>query len=122
MDKYFQLTQADRKLLEIVWKAEPVTSPDLTRIALDELGWKRTTTYTVLKRLSEKEMLKSEDTIVTSLIDQEKFQEIESQKVLDQSFEGSLPKFVASFLSGRKISDKEISELKRLIDEYRKDL
>lgn len=122
MDKHFRLTQADRKLLEIVWKAEPVTSPDLAKIALDELGWKRTTTYTVLKRLSEKEMLKSEDTIVTSLIDQEKFQEIESQKVLDQSFEGSLPKFVASFLSGRKISDKEISELKRLIDEYRKDL
>ena len=122
MDKHFQLTQADRKLLEIVWKAEPVTSPDLAIIALDALGWKRTITYTVLKRLSEKEMLKSEDTIVTSLIDQEKFQEIESQKVLDQSFEGSLPKFVASFLSGRKISDKEISELKRLIDEYRKDL
>lgn len=122
MDKHFQLTQADRKLLEIVWKAEPVTSPDLAKIALDELGWKRTTTYTVLKRLCEKKMLKSEDTIVTSLIDQEKFQEIESQKVLDQSFEGSLPKFVASFLSGRKINDKEISELKRLIDEYRKDL
>lgn len=122
MEKHFQLTQADRKLLEIVWKAEPVTSPDLCKIAFDELGWKRTTTYTVLKRLCEKKMLKNEDAIVTSLIAQENFQKIESQKVLEQSFEGSLPKFVASFLSGRKISDKEISELKRLIDEYRKDL
>lgn len=122
MEKHFQLTQADRKLLEIVWKAEPVTSPDLCKIAFDELGWKRTTTYTVLKRLCEKKMLKNEDAIVTSLIAQENFQKIESQKVLEQSFEGSLPKFVASFLSGRKISDKEVLELKRLIDDYRKDL
>ena len=96
------LSNADRKLLDLVWAAQPVSSPELCRRAEQALGWKRTTTYTVLKRLIGKGYLKNEDATV-----------------LSRSFGGSLPSFLAAFLRSGSVSDQEAAELERMIADYR---
>jgi predicted transcriptional regulator len=120
MDNEVALSNADYRLLDIVWDAQPIASPELCRLAEAKLGWKRTTTYTVIKRLCEKEYLKSENTIVTSLIGRQQARRAEGRQVLDHSFNGSLPEFVAAFLDGGTVSDKEAREIERLLEEYRR--
>jgi predicted transcriptional regulator len=119
MEQELKLTNADHRLLSIVWDAEPVSSPELCRRTQTQLGWKRTTTYTVLKRLCDRGLLKNENTIVTSNIGREAVQKAESRQVLERSFEGSLPKFIAAFLGGESISAEEAEEIRRMLDDYR---
>lgn len=119
MEQELKLTNADHRLLSIVWEAEPVASPELCRLAAAQLGWKRTTTYTVLKRLCDRGLLRNKNTVVTSNINRETVQKAESRRVLERSFEGSLPKFVAAFLGGEKITNEEAEEIKKMLDEYR---
>ena len=114
-----KLTHADYRLLSIVWDTEPIASPELCKHAEEKLGWKRTTTYTVLKRLCDKNLLKNENTIVTALMSREEIQRTESRQVLERSFNGSLPQFIAAFLDGGKISQKEVDKIKKLVEEYR---
>lgn len=120
MDNKIALSNADYRLLDIVWDTQPVSSPELCKLAEAQLGWKRTTTYTVIKRLCEKEYLKSADTIVTALIEREQVRRTEGRQVLDRSFDGSLPKFVAAFLDGGAVSDEEAREIERMLKEYRR--
>lgn len=115
-----KLSNADYRLLSIVWDAEPIASPELCKMAEAKLGWKRTTTYTVLKRLCVKGLLQNENTIVTSLIGRQQVQKAESRQVLERSFDGSLPKFIATFLGDEKITDDEAEQIKQMIDEYRR--
>jgi len=119
MDRDIKLSQADYRLLSMIWDAEPVTSPELCKRAEDKLGWKRTTTYTVLKRLCDKGFARNENIIVTSLWSQEQVRHLESHQVLDNSFDGSLPQFIAAFLGDKKINDREAEELIHLIDQFR---
>lgn len=119
MEHDIKLSNADYRLLSIVWGAEPVASPELCKLAEAQLGWKRTTTYTVIKRLCEKGVLLSENTIVTSLAGRDEVQSAESREIVGRSFEGSLPKFIAAFLGGEKISHAEADEIARMIDAYR---
>ena len=119
MEKDIKLTHADYRLLSIVWDSEPILSPELCKRAEAQLGWKRTTTYTVLKRLCDKKMLKNENALVASFVSREAIQKAESRQVLDRSFNGSLPQFIAAFLDGGKISDAEADRIKRMIDRYR---
>ncbi len=120
MEKELKLSNADYRLLSIVWDSEPIASPELCKLAETQLGWKRTTTYTVLKRLCDKGVLQNESTIVTSKIKREHIQAVESRQVISRVFEGSLPKFIAAFLGEEKISDNEAEQIKRIIDEYRR--
>lgn len=120
MTQDLKLSNADYRLLSIVWEAEPIASPELCRLAEARLGWKRTTTYTVLKRLCDKQLLQNESTIVTSLIGRQQVQKAESREMLDRSFNGSLPQFIAAFLGDEKITDDEAEQIKRMIDEYRR--
>ena len=113
------LSNADRKLLDLVWAAQPVSSPELCRRAERALGWKRTTTYTVLKRLIGKGFLKNEDATVTALVPREAVQEADGQAVLSRSFGGSLPSFLAAFLRSGSVSDQEAAELERMLADYR---
>ncbi|HBR02077.1 MAG TPA: BlaI/MecI/CopY family transcriptional regulator [Ruminiclostridium sp.] len=115
-----KLSNADFRLLLIVWEAEPVSSPDLCKMAETRLGWKRTTTYTVLRRLCDKGLLQNENTIVTSLIGREQVQRAESRQVVERSFDGSLPQFIAAFLGNKKLSCEEAEQIKQMIDEYRR--
>lgn len=118
MDNEIAFSNADYRLLDIVWDVQPIASPELCRLAEAKLGWKRTTTYTVIKRLCEKGYMQNKNTIVTALIDREQARRAEGRQALDRSFDGSLPKFVATFLDGGMVSDEETREIKRLLEEY----
>lgn len=120
MEKEIKLSNADYRLLSIVWDSEPIASPELCKLAESQLGWKRTTTYTVLKRLCDKGVLQNESTIVTSKIKRDQIQAVESRRFINKIFDGSLPKFIAAFLGNEKISDNEAEQIKQIIDEYRR--
>ncbi len=120
MEKKQNLTLADHRLLDLVWQAQPVPSPQLCRLAEASLGWKRTTTYTVIKRLSDKGYLKKENAMVTALVDRASVQQTDGQEVLQRSFGGSLPSFLAAFLRAGKVSDRDAEEIERMLEEYRR--
>lgn len=113
------LFDAEARFMDIVWREEPLSSRRLTQLCEEELGWKRTTTYTVLKKLSEKGFVCNEERMVRSLVPRTQVMEQESRQVLEKNFHGSLPLFLTSFLGGRKLSDREAEELKALIDAHR---
>lgn len=121
MKPNLSLSLADHRLLDLVWEAEPIPSPQLCKLAQERLGWKRTTTYTVIKRLSQRGVLKNEDTIVTSLVSKEEVQASQLAELVDKTFDGSLPAFVAAFTRHRNISEQEIDEVQAMIDRYRKE-
>ena len=120
MDKKINLTLADHRLLDLVWRDQPVPSPQLCKAAEQALGWKRTTTYTVLKRLCDKGVLQNEATIVTALADRDSIRQAEGEEVLNRSFGGSLPSFLAAFLRAGQVSDQDAAEIERMLEEYRK--
>lgn len=115
----YHLFDAETRFMEIVWREEPLSSRRLTQLCEQELGWKRTTTYTVLKKLSGRGIVKNEGRLVTSLVGRETILKEESRQVLRRSFQDSLPLFITSFLGGRRLSAREADELKRLIDAHR---
>ena len=114
-----KLCDSEYRFMLLVWETEPVRSGDLVKISHDRLGWKKSTTYTVIKKLAERVFLKNEDTIVSSLVPKEKCQAVESDYFVERTFEGSLPGFIAAFLGGKTISEKEAEEIKRMIDEHK---
>ena len=113
------LSLADHRLLVLVWSSEPISSPQLCKLAQAQLGWKRTTTYTVIKRLCDKGCLKNEAAVVTSLVDRATVQQADGQEVLQRSFHGSLPSFLAAFLRAGSVSDQEAAEIEQMLEEYR---
>ncbi|KXG44116.1 BlaI/MecI/CopY family transcriptional regulator [Tepidibacillus infernus] len=115
MEQY-KLFDAEFKFMCIVWDEEPLTTRRLIELCQEKLGWKRTTTYTVLRKLSDRGILKNENFIVSSIIKREQVQKYESEVVVEKSFGGSLPKFIAAFLNDKTLSDDEAEEMKRLID------
>lgn len=119
MKPNLSLSLADHRLLDLVWEAEPIPSPQLCKLAQERLGWKRTTTYTVIKRLCGKGCLKNENAIVTSLVDRATVQQADGQEVLQRSFNGSLPNFLAAFLRAGSVSDQEAAQLEELLEEYK---
>ena len=112
---------SEYKFCQILWVNEPVKSRELVRLCQEQLGWKSTTTYTVIKRLSQRGVLKNEDTIVTSLVSKEEVQASQLEELVDKTFDGSLPAFVAAFTRHRNISEQEIDEVQAMIDRYRKE-
>jgi predicted transcriptional regulator len=104
----------------ILWEQEPVKSSRLVELCAQQLGWKPTTTYTVIKRLAERGVLKNDKTVVTSLVSKEQVQAAQLDDMVEKTFEGSLPAFIAAFTKHRKISDKEIDAVQQMIDRYRK--
>lgn len=116
MEKY-KLFDAEYKFVSIIWDNEPINSTELVRLCADKLGWKKSTTYTVLKKLCERGILQNKDTVVTALIKREEVQKYESCTVIEKAFGGSLPKFLTAFLGERKLSEQDAEELKRIIEE-----
>ena len=104
---------------EILWENEPVTSSELVRLCRERLEWKKSTTYTVIRRLAERGVLKSEDAVVTSLISREDVQSAESTEVVERTFSGSLPSFIAAFTRKKNLSKQEIDEIQKIIDTYK---
>ena len=118
MDMNYRMTNAEYRLSDIIWSNEPISSPELCKLCEEKLGWKRTTTYTVLKKLRERGMMRNESAVVTSLVPREQAQRYESRAVMEK-FGGSLPMFVAAFLDGKTLSDEEAEQLKALIERHR---
>ena len=102
-----------------MWEKEPIKSSELVALCKEKLGWKPTTTYTVIKRLSERGVVKNENTVVTSLVSKDEIQAEEIDELVEKKFEGSLPAFVAAFAKHRTLSAKDIDEMQKMIDSYR---
>ena len=112
--------ESEYRFCLILWENEPIKSSKLVELCKEQLGWKPTTTYTVIKRLSERGVLKNENTVVTSLVSKEQVQAAELGEMVEKTFEGSLPAFIAAFTKHQKISDAEIDAVQQMIDRYRK--
>ncbi|MCI9072550.1 MAG: BlaI/MecI/CopY family transcriptional regulator [Lachnospiraceae bacterium] len=113
-----KIFESEYRFCQILWEKEPIGSGELAELCFQRLGWKKSTTYTVIKRLTERGVVRSEKAVVTSLVSREQMQEAESQEVVARSFSGSLPQFVAAFTRGRKLRPEEAEEIRRLIEEY----
>jgi len=112
------ITNAEYRLTCIVWEHEPIASPLLSKICEEKLGWKRTTMYTVLKKLCNRGVLKNESTIVTSLVSKTQIQNSTSQGILNERFNNKLPQFISTYLNGRQISLEEAEQIKAIIDSH----
>lgn len=114
-----RLGDSEYRFAQLVWKHEPVASGQLVKLCAAELGWKKSTTYTVLKNLCNKGVLHNENSLVTALVKENEVQKQESALIVDRAFGGSLPGFVAAFLNQKGISAREADEIQAMIDRYR---
>ena len=115
-----KIFESEYRFCLILWEHEPVTASELVKLCQEQLGWKRTTTYTVIKRLSERGVLKNENGTVTSLVSKDEVQASEIDELVEKKFEGSLPAFVAAFTKHQNLSGEELDEVQRMIDRIRK--
>lgn len=113
----YKLFDAEYKFACLIWDNEPINSTELVKLSLTRLGWKKSTTYTVLRKLCERGILRNEGATVTAVIPKSEAQRYESQTVVDKAFDGSLPQFLTAFLGDKKLSAKEAAELKKIIEE-----
>lgn len=117
--KMIELGDVQAAFADIIWSNEPIGSGELVKICERELNWKKPTTYTVLRKLCEKGLFKNEEGLVTSLVSKEEFNASKSEKFVEDTYEGSLPAFIAAFMSHKKISKSEIDEIQKMINEYK---
>lgn len=118
MMSHYQLAEGELRFAELIWEREPVPSGELVRLCQETFQWKKSTTYTVLKKLCDRGFFKNEQAVVTSLISREEYQGIKSEEFIENTFGGSLPRFLTAFMERRRLSEKQIDELKELIDHY----
>ncbi|MDO4581861.1 MAG: BlaI/MecI/CopY family transcriptional regulator [Bacillota bacterium] len=111
----------ESRFADIIWSHEPLSTAELIAICEKELKWKRTTTYTVLKRLSERGLFQNDGGIVTSLISRDEFHSVQSERFVNETFDGSLPAFLTAFTARKNLTPGEVSEIRKLIDAYEED-
>ncbi|MBQ3638361.1 MAG: BlaI/MecI/CopY family transcriptional regulator [Clostridia bacterium] len=116
-----KIFESEYRFCLILWERSPVPSRELVKLAREKLGWAPTTTYTVLKRLSERGVLKNERSVVTALVTKEEAEAARIDELVEKTFEGSLPAFVAAFTRRKDMTDAEIDEISRMIENYRKE-
>ncbi len=116
-----KIFESEYRFCLILWEHEPVRSSRLVELCREQLGWKPTTTYTVIKRLSERGVLKNENSVVTPLVSKDEAQAAEIGEMVEKTFEGSLPAFIAAFTKYQNLSDEEIDEVQAMIDSFRKE-
>lgn len=116
-----ELGVVQTQFAELIWRHEPISSGELVKLCEKELNWKKPTTYTVLRKLCEKGLFQNVNGIVTSLLSRDAFYSVRSEQFVEETFDGSLPAFVAAFVSRRPISSEEADEIQKMIDVYRKE-
>lgn len=116
--EYLKLCDSDYRFMTIVWDNAPVSSGALVKLCNEQLGWKKSTTYTTIKKLAQKGYLINENAVVSVIIPRERVQRDESNYFVERTFDGSLPGFLTAFLGGKKISKKEAEKIKQIIDDY----
>ncbi|MCR5323002.1 MAG: BlaI/MecI/CopY family transcriptional regulator [Lachnospiraceae bacterium] len=112
-----KIFESEYRFCLILWKNEPISSSQLAKLCKEELGWSRTTTYTVIKRLSDRGVVKNTDSVITSLVSKEEAQISQIDEMLEKTFEGSIPAFIAAFAKREKLSDRDIKEIRKIIGE-----
>lgn len=115
-----KIHESEYRFCLILWANEPVTAVELSRLCLQKLGWKRTTTYTVIKRLAERGVLKSENGTVRALISKEQAQDTQIDELVNTKFEGSIPAFLAAFTRRQALSEQELAQMQEMVDRIRK--
>lgn len=111
-----KIFESEYRFCLILWDHEPIRSTDLAKLCKEKLDWSKTTTYTVIKRLSERGVIKNENAVVTSIVSKEQAQQSELEELMDKKFEGSLPAFIAAFGKRQALSDAEIEEIRKIIE------
>lgn len=114
----YQMGVVEAKFADIIWENEPIASPELAKKSEEILKWKKSTTYTVLKRLCDKGLFQNNKGIVTSLVSKEEFYSVQSERFIDETFSGSLPAFLTAFTSRKKLTEKEVEKLRQIVNEY----
>ena len=117
MEEY-RLGVVETRFAELIWSHEPLTSGELVKLCAKELEWKKSTTYTVLKKLCDRGIFQNQDGLVTSVLSQKEFQSRQSRRFVEDTFSGSLPAFIAAFAEGGELSGRELLEIRRMIDSY----
>jgi predicted transcriptional regulator len=115
----YKLTESEEKFAELIWKKEPIGSGDLVKLCESEMNWKKSTTYTVLKKLCNKGIFQNENAVITSVISMDEYNSRQSICFVEDTFGGSLPKFLTAFIGDKKLSKQQAEELKKLIDDYK---
>ena len=115
----YKMTQSEARFAEQIWRHEPIASGELVKLCKRELDWKKSTTYTVLKKLCDRGIFQNENAVVSSLIKKEEFYVGQSRRFVEDIFGGSLPKFLTAFIGGNSLSDRQAEELKKLIDQHK---
>lgn len=108
----------EKKFADIIWANEPLASGELVKLCEKELNWKKSTTYTVLRKLCDRGLFQNRNGIITALLSEQDYYGLQSEQFVEETFQGSLPAFIAAFTERRKLSEKEIKELKKIIDSY----
>ena len=116
-----RLGAVESQFADIIWKNAPLSSRDLVKLCQQQLEWKKSTTYTVLKKLCDRGIFQNEDGLVTPLVSGQEFHARQSQRFVEETFQGSLPAFISAFASGKKLSPQDVSDIRRMLDEYGKE-
>ncbi len=116
--KEYKLAETEARFAELIWQKEPISSPELVKLCEKEFNWKKSTTYTVLKKLCDRGIFRNEKAEVTSLVSKEEFYSHKSRKFVEDSFGGSIPRFLTAFMGGKKLTEKQAEEIKNLIDDF----
>ena len=113
-----QMGAVESRFAELIWQNEPLTSSELAKLSERELGWKKTTSYTVLKRLCDKGIFRNNKGTVTSVLSQEEFYSVQSERFVEEAFDGSLPAFLAAFTARKSLTPEEVAQLRRMVEAY----
>ena len=116
-----KIFESEYRFCLILWEHEPIKSRELVELCREQLGWKNSTTYTVIKRLAQRGVLKNENTVVTSLVSKDQVQAAEIDELVEKTFDGSLPAFVAAFTRHKKMTQREIDQVQEMIDRFRRE-
>ena len=116
-----KIFESEYRFCLILWEQEPVNSTRLVELCRDRLGWSKATTYTVIRRLAERGVLKNENATVTSLISKEQAQRSRLQEMMEETFEGSMPAFLAAFSKSKRLTREEVAQLQSMIDDYQEE-
>lgn len=116
--KEYKLAEGEARFAELIWQKEPITSPELVKLCEKEFQWKKSTTYTVLKKLCDRGIFQNEKAVVSSLISKEEFYGYKSRKFIEESFGGSIPRFLTAFMGGKKLTKEQAAEIRELIDSF----
>ena len=114
-----KLGTVESRFADIIWENEPISSGQLVKLCGQQLDWKKSTTYTMLKRLCQRGLFQNEKGMVSALMTKEEFGAAQSEKIIEESFDGSLPAFIAAFTSRKKLSPDDVNEIQKMIDSYR---